>query len=263
MRRWIRWSVGSIIAVLGFWAFWWEPRSLVTREVALPLTCWTGEPLRIAVIADLHAGAPYIDDRKIERVVATINAGKPDVIVLLGDFVVQGVIGGRFKSPERTATLLRSLRAPLGVFAILGNHDGWLDNARVAAALRSAGISVLDDDAVRVRDFWLIGVSDFWTGRHDVARAMSKVSDDAPAILITHNPDLFPHVPSRVCLTLAGHTHGGQVAFPIVGRLIVPSRFGQRYPRFAHLLPASGEKDYFGPIEPSPRAAGRGWPKAG
>ncbi len=158
-----------------------------------------------------------------------INAGHPDMIVLLGDFVVTHMIGSRLVPPETTAVELAKLDAPLGVFAVLGNHDRWLNAERVARALRSARIHVIDDTAWRVGGFWLVGVSDFREGPHDVSGALGNVTDSAPVLVITHNPDVFPLIPKRVCLTLAGHTHGGQVALPIVGRLIVPSKYGQRY----------------------------------
>ena len=223
----------AALAILAAWSLWWEPRSLVTREVTLQLDCWRGAPVRIAVVSDLHAGAPYIGDAKVARVVAAINGGKPDLVVLLGDYVVQGVKGGHFIPPERIAQHLSAVRAPLGVFAVLGNHDWWLSAPRVRAALQSAGIHVIEGTAVRIADrnrrFWLVGVSDIWRGPHDVGRATSAIADDAPAIVITHNPDVFPYVPRRVCLTLAGHTHGGQVALPLLGRLVVPSQYGQRY----------------------------------
>ncbi|MCI0615752.1 metallophosphoesterase, partial [bacterium] len=76
---------------------------------------------------------------------------------------------------------------------------------------------------------WIVGVSDFWTGEHDVVSAMQFVSDGNPVIAITHNPDIFPKIPERVNVTLAGHTHGGQVRFPIIGAPIVPSWYGQRF----------------------------------
>ncbi|HYC61096.1 MAG TPA: metallophosphoesterase [Thermoanaerobaculia bacterium] len=216
-------------AVLAFWAFWWEPARLVVRETTETLSCWNGPPIRIAVVSDLHIGSPYTGVEKLDRVVATINAGRPDMVVLLGDFVIQGVKGGRFVPPERIAEGLRNLRAPLGVYAVLGNHDWWLDASRVRRALESADIRVIEDDAVRVSNFWLAGISDFMEGAHDAQRAVAAIHDSQPAIAITHNPDVFPAVPARVCLTLAGHTHGGQVAIPGIGRPIVPSQYGERY----------------------------------
>ena len=117
------------------------------------------------------------------------------------------------------------------MFGVLGNHDWWLDGPRVSAALASAGITMLEDSALAVADgrLWLAGVSDYREGAHDVARALRDVPGDAPTIVFTHNPDVFPDVPARVTLTVAGHTHGGQVDLPLIGPPVVPSRYGRRY----------------------------------
>jgi uncharacterized protein len=220
-------------AILALWAFWWEPRQLVMRERSISPPCWTGPTLRIAIASDLHIGAPGVGVEKLDALVSRINSARPDLVVLLGDYVIQGVRGGQFVTPETIARHLRPLNAPLGVHAVLGNHDWWLDARRVENALTAAGIRVLEDTSVALgppgEGFWLTGISDFWEGKHDVAAALSTVTDARPAIAITHNPDIFPSIPARVCLTVAGHTHGGQVSLPLVGRPIVPSRFGQRY----------------------------------
>jgi uncharacterized protein len=229
--------MAAVLAVVGVmlagWAFWWEPRRLVLRESRVVLSCWSGRPLRIAIASDLHVGSPYNGLEKLEHLVARVNGGRSDVVVLLGDFVIQGVIGGQYVTPEVIAAKLGKLRAPLGVFAVMGNHDWWLDAPRVIRAFEAAGINVIEDSAQRLsfggKAFWLVGISDFMEGPHDVTRAISSVTGDEPAIAITHNPDVFPDVPARLCLTLAGHTHGGQVAVPLMGRPIVPSKYGERY----------------------------------
>ena len=216
------------VAVLGGWGFWWEPRRLVVREISIELPCWRGEPIRVALASDLHIGSPGNGIEKLDRVVARINQAKPDTVLLLGDYVIQGVIGGRFVPPETIADHLRALQAPFGVYAVLGNHDWWLDAPRVARAFNGVGIPVVEDRAVRIArgaaGFWLLGISDFWEGRHDVASALAYVKSEEPVIAMTHNPDVFPSIPDRVCVTVAGHAHGGQVALPLIGRPIVPSR---------------------------------------
>jgi hypothetical protein len=125
------------------------------------------------------------------------------------------------------------LSAPAGVFAVLGNHDRWYFAKQIENAITGAGISVLEDAAVSVRsrqcEFWLVGLSDFLTGPRDYRAVLAKLPLHEPALAFTHNPDLFPVVPGNVDLIFAGHTHGGQVYFPGIGRLIVPSRYGQRY----------------------------------
>lgn len=225
---------GLLVALAG-WGFWWEPASLSTREYDLVLPGWPAAAgdLRIAVLADLHTGSPHNDLDKLQEVVDATNRAPPDLILLAGDFVIQGVVGGQFVEPEASARVLRSLQATLGVYAVLGNHDWWLDGARVRKALEDEGIPVLEDRAIPLlcnrRPFWLAGVSDFWEAAHDVRRALAGVDEASPVIVVTHNPDVFPEIPDRVALTIAGHTHGGQVAVPGLGRPVVPSQFGERY----------------------------------
>lgn len=161
------------------------------------------------------------------------NGARPDLILLVGDYVIQGVVGGTFISPERAAASLSGLRAPLGVYAVLGNHDWWLDAGRVGRALTDNGMTLLEDANVRLISedctFTLVGISDFWEGPHDVSKAFAGLDPRLPSIAFTHNPDVFPQLPNPVSLAIAGHTHGGQVNLPGLGRLIVPSRFGERF----------------------------------
>jgi predicted MPP superfamily phosphohydrolase len=217
------------------WAFGIEPDSLVVREETIELPNWPGgfENLRVAVLSDLHVGSPYIGAIKLNYIVARVNEGQPDLVVLLGDFMIQGVAGGKQVEPEYFAETLKHLHARLGVFAVLGNHDWWYDGPRVRRALEAVGIRVLDDDVLRLERggdaIWLIGLADAWTNKTDIKGTLARVTDDKPIIALTHNPDLFARIPQRVVLTLAGHTHGGQVNLPFVGRLRVPSEFGERY----------------------------------
>jgi predicted MPP superfamily phosphohydrolase len=230
-------AVAALLLGLLVWGFVIEPDRLVVHEARLALPRWPPElaGLRIAVLADVHAGAPHVDVDKVGRIVAIVEQMRPDLVVLLGDYVAGFRRTGLWAPipPEDTARVLASLHPPLGVFAVLGNHDWWFDGARVRDALRAADIVVLENEAVPVtRDgevLWLVGLADLWTRWPDVAGALRGVPDGAPAIVLSHNPDVFPEVPSRVALTLAGHTHGGQVLLPLIGRPVVPSRYGQRY----------------------------------
>jgi uncharacterized protein len=223
------------LAFLALWAFVIEPSRLVLRESRITLPSWPAnfKGLRIAVISDLHAGSPHITLDKIHQIVEATNAAQPDLILLPGDFVIGGVPGGNFMGPEVFAPALKSLSARFGVFATLGNHDWWYNGQRVKKSLENAGLTVLENDAAMIeRDgaaIWVVGIGDKWEGKPDIASAMSKVGAGAPVIAFTHNPDIFPSIPARVALTIAGHTHGGQVALPVLGRPIVPSDFGERY----------------------------------
>jgi len=253
VRGWRTLLLAGLLALgaIGLWAFWIEPDSLRVGEYRIAVPRWPeGAPLRIALLSDLHVGSPYNGPDKLRAIVRRTNGAEPQIILLAGDYVIHGVLFGAFVTPEDTAAILRDLKAPLGVYAVLGNHDYSFNAPRIARALRVAGIRVLEDEGVRfggpgapgedgsaggagapvaVPSFWLVGVSDFLDGPHDLHKALAQVTDEAPVILMTHNPDLFPEIPARVGLTLAGHTHGGQVFLPLLGRPIVPSRFGDRY----------------------------------
>jgi len=224
---------GAATAAVAWRALWHEPRHGRVRERALALPRWPAEldGLRVALVSDLHAGAPHVDEERLERLVAAVNADGPDLVLLLGDFVDPNVRGGSPIAPEAVADRLGALRARLGVFAVLGNHDWLHDGERVAAALRAAGIRVLENEALAVGPLWLAGVADARMRTPDVEGALAAVPPEAPVVLMSHDPDLLPHVPDRVALTVSGHTHGGQVAVPVLRRRAIPSRFGERYAR--------------------------------
>jgi predicted MPP superfamily phosphohydrolase len=205
------------------------------REITLAVPGWSAahEGLRVALLADLHVGSPHHGLPKLRHIVDRLDTLQPDLVLLLGDYVITGMPGGRFVEPESASVVLHDVRARHGAFAVLGNHDAWFNKERVQNALERAGVRVLSDAAAAVEiagdTLWLAGVSDLWTGNHDIKAALEHVPPDAPVLLFTHNPDIFPDMPRRVSLTVAGHTHGGQVRLPIIGRPVVPSRFGQRY----------------------------------
>jgi predicted MPP superfamily phosphohydrolase len=220
---------------LAGWAFWWEPASLSTERHDLSLPNWPSacSGLRVAVLADLHTGSPYNGLDKLEQIVSLTNAAEPDVVLLAGDFVIHGVLGGEFVEPRALAAVLAGLDAPGGVYAVMGNHDIRYGAGKVTAALQAVAIDVLENRSLSVEsdscEFRVAGVSDFKRGPYDVDKALSGIVANSPVIVFTHNPDLFPLVPDWVALTVAGHTHGGQVYFPGLGRPVMPSDYGSRY----------------------------------
>ena len=207
--------------------------------------------LRIAVLADLHACDPWMSLAHIETIVQRTNALHPDVIVMLGDYVAGHRRVTRQVPASEWAAALARLKAPLGVHAILGNHDYWDDRAvqregqgRTVAhrALEDAGIPVYENDVRRLtkdgRSFWLAGLGDQLAylparrfrpvhriGVDDLDATLARVTDDAPIILLAHEPDIAMRVPPRVSLQLSGHTHGGQVRL-FGWSPVVPSRYG-------------------------------------
>lgn len=229
-------------AALAAWAAWIEPRRLVVRRETLHLAGWPPEldGLRAGVMADLHSGVPHMGRAAIARAVARLAAEEPDILLLLGDYVDASTLWGGRLAPEVIAGELAALRTPLGSYAVLGNHDWYRAPDRMWTALEAAGILVLENRAVPVDApggrLWIAGLADMRHRRPDIARTLRDVPNDPrePVLLLAHDPDLHPHVPARVALTLSGHIHGGQLRIPLLRRPAVPSYYGERYARRHH-----------------------------
>jgi predicted MPP superfamily phosphohydrolase len=241
-------------AATSAYAFGIEPRfRLATTFYRLTPPGWPagGRRLRVAVLADIHACEPWMPVGRIEDIVEATNRLEPDIVCLLGDYVPglrhfrTGIV-----TPPDWARALAGLSAREGVFAVLGNHDWWGDIDAVRAAFAAVKIPVLENDAGLIEPrgapaFWLAGLGDQmagfrtpdgWRRRDDLPGTLAKIGDRTrPVILLAHEPDIFPEVPDRVSLTICGHTHGGQVALPFIGRPVVPSRYGQRY-AYGHVV---------------------------
>jgi uncharacterized protein len=247
-----------------------EPWRLNVTRYSLTPPGWPKDlKLKLAIVADVHACDPWMSLARIRQIVARTNALNADAILLLGDYMAgDRMIKYSTRIPhDDWAAELGLLKAPLGVHAVLGNHDWWEERAvqdrragpiKAAMALQNARIPVYENDAVRLekdgRAFWLAGLGDQWAfwpkvenylefvrhgkvdyeGVHDLPATLAKITDDAPVILMAHEPDIFPLVPDRVALTLSGHTHGGQVRLASFAP-VVPSKFGRRY-AYGHIV---------------------------
>ncbi|HEY3581848.1 MAG TPA: metallophosphoesterase [Pyrinomonadaceae bacterium] len=237
MKR-LRIALGAILllvcGVVG-WAFFIGPNRLVVRQETIELNRWPSglSGLKVAVLSDLHVGSAFIDERKVRTIVARTNQLQPDLIVILGDYITSNGRTSHRVEPEVFAPLLKDLHAPFGVYSVLGNHDWWYNGLKVRRVLEANGIKVLENqvDSIDVRGtrLWLVGLADLWTQPQAINETIAQVPQDAPLIALTHNPDIFPQVPQRVNLLLAGHTHGGQVRFPLIGSVVESSRYGERY----------------------------------
>jgi predicted MPP superfamily phosphohydrolase len=236
----------------GAYAVGIEPvgRPRVVRYHLLPNKWPAGLKLRLVVLTDLHACRPWMPPRRIGEICEQANALDGDMILLLGDFLSGMRMGGNRVSPGEWAGELARLAAPLGVHAVMGNHD-WIDDPDamitgtaptvVHKALASINVPVYDNQAIRFekggKGFWLAGLADQIgprEGLDDLPGTLAQVSDEAPVILMAHEPDIFPTVPDRVSLTLSGHTHGGQIR--VFGYSpIVPSRYRNRY-AYGHVV---------------------------
>lgn len=235
---------------LGSYAFAIEPgfRLDVTSYRITPPNWPRGLVLKAAVIADIHACEPLMPAPRIRAIAELANRLQPDIIFILGDFNAghRWVSGAVF--PHQWGEALSILKAPLGSYAILGNHDWWhgalpgmrSDGAQsIRRALKHANIELLENRSVRLmkgeHPFWLAGLADqmghrigryAFQGLDDLPGTLRQVSDDAPVVLLAHEPAIFDKVPERVALTLCGHTHGGQVDLPLLTSLYVSQRWG-------------------------------------
>ena len=222
------------VAIAG-WAFFIEPNRLVVRHETIQIAQLPAglADLKIAVLSDIHAGSAFIDEPKLRLIVQRTNELQPDLIVILGDFMVGTRRTPRRIEPEVFAPILKEMRAPLGVYAVLGNHDWWYDGQHVRRALEANGIRVLDNEFAEVKGrggpFFLVGLADLWEGNQHIAETVGRIPEGVPLIALTHNPDIFPQLPQRVMLLLAAHTHGGQVRFPLIGSVVQSSKYGERY----------------------------------
>ena len=228
---------------LGGYAFAVEPRLRleIARKTIRPKQ-WpaSAKPLTVALLSDFHASDPWMGVGRLEEIVARANGLGADMILLLGDYS-GGIVGRRRMTTADWARPLGRLRAPLGVHAILGNHDYFYrsGSARVTTALREVGIDPLLNQAKHIRadghDFWIAGTESAYAWKPDegergeygdIDATLAQVTNDRPVLLMAHEPVQFADVPDRVALTVSGHTHGGQVGLPFLERLYHGSGHG-------------------------------------
>lgn len=230
-ERLVKVPVGWVVERLAAPFARWDVARLLTPEV--PISIAGLDPAfagyRIALVTDFHHG-PCVPFPWVEALVQRTRALAPDLVVLGGDFVshVRHDLDGLDRA-------LAGFTARDGVVAVLGNHDHWVGAEHVLAMLERAGVPALVNrhrlvarGAARLA---IAGVDDFWHGAIRLDDAFAGIPAAVPRILVSHNPDLIEYLPSelRVDLMLSGHTHNGQIHFPVVGPLTVPSQFGGKY----------------------------------
>lgn len=239
-RRFLVRTFGTAVGLAAagaFYTFAIEPGWILTSHVKIRIPglspVLAGK--RIAHLTDLHLGP--VSPRYVQKCVDRALELEPDLIALTGDYISRH---GRDAAKE-AAEILSRLQAPLGVYAVSGNHDFGVyhSNSRpreplVMALLEERGINLLDNRAVAFGEAgsrtWLVGLGDLWAGECRVAETMGGLPRDDTCIVLNHNPDaIFDIADQGADLVLSGHTHGGQVDLPIFGPPLLPVRNRQYY----------------------------------
>ena len=224
-RAWIRTIIYSGLGIAGGVGYISSKRlEVVYSDVPLAGLPKRLDGLKIGVMADFHAGA-FTTREDILQAISIINNEKPDLIALLGDYV-DGAYSHSPKNVEKGSYVfdtLQRLKAPLGIYAVLGNHDHWTDASLVRKKLSKLPLVTLTNQGISLGNgLALAGVDDFWEGPSDPFKAIRNISPESVIIMLSHNPDVNLQLKGdeRVKLVMSGHTHGGQIRIPIINRAL-------------------------------------------
>lgn len=212
-------SLTALALLLFGWGYLNARADPVVRRAVLALPGWPdgAPPLRAVLLSDVHVGGAAMDAARLARIVAQVNALKPDLVLIAGDFV-SGHDSARAAAMAGSLSPLSGLKPRLGVIATFGNHDEWTDPRLIRQALEATGATVLDNQAVRRGPLAIGGAGDAYTRHQDIPALVAAMKDLTGAhIVLTHSPDLAPLLPRDMPLLLAGHTHCGQIVLPVYG----------------------------------------------
>lgn len=224
MRNLLRLIAALLIlgGATALYAFAEARRDPVVRRATIHLPRWPSgaPPVRAVLISDIHIGNATTDAHRLDRIVTRIDALNPDIILIAGDFIAgEGKLRAQRNAPAMVAPLSR-LRAPLGVVAVLGNHDWGTDAATVRVALERAHVTLLENSAIQRGPLAIGGIGDGAT-HHDKPQqtiAAMRALPGAPVVM-THSPDIPTPKLAGAPMLLAGHTHCGQIVLPVVGAI--------------------------------------------
>jgi len=208
-----------------------ERVEIVSMPVQLPRLHPAFHGYRIVQISDIHMNS-WMNRPRLTQLVNTINILKPEMIVITGDFISHDAQ----KYAGDLTLALRSLTAPDGVFAVLGNHDHWSDPELIRQALQRAGIYELRNQAVAIRrddaELHMGGIDSSYDGHDRLNQVLGQINGHGAAILMAHEPDYadISSTTGRFDLQISGHSHGGQVVLPLIGSPFLPPK-GRKYPR--------------------------------
>lgn len=199
-------------------------------EVALPGFPANAAPVRILVMSDLHVAGPDMPPSRLASIVAQANALKPDYVFIAGDLVSDKRTATVTYSVEESVAPLAALRPGIATVTVLGNHDHWRAPTEMRSELAKAGIYVLTNEATRLGPLSIGGLDDDFTSHADPDKMVAALRKlPPPYVVLSHSPNPFPKLPGDIALMVAGHTHCGQIRFPLYGAPAYMSRYGDRY----------------------------------
>lgn len=197
-------------------------------DVAFELPAGT-VPVRVLLASDIHVAGPDMPPSRLGRLVGQMNALRPDIVVLAGDFVSDKTVATRRYGARAAAAPLAGLSAPLGVYGVMGNHDYWREDPDFEAALKDAGVDVLSNRSTTAGALTIVGIDDPYTRHADIAKAFRDVRQGKVSLVFSHSPDVIPLLPESASLVLTGHTHCGQIVWPFIGAITYATKYGARY----------------------------------
>lgn len=234
-RRWRRWV--ALLALLGIAllakGYWNATRDPVVRTATVAVADWPAgqPPIKILLLSDTHVAGPDMPPARLTRIVGTLNRLKPDLVLVAGDLVSEKRLATHVYTADEVVAPLGGLKAPLGVVVAPGNHDHWFEADALRGALEKQGLRVLQNEAVKLGPLIVGGVDDDFSGHADVPKTLAAMDALGPGVplIVSHSPDIVPDLPRPVAAIFAGHTHCGQIRFPLVGALSYVSRYGDRF----------------------------------
>jgi uncharacterized protein len=247
MRRLLRGALFLVFLALIItgWGYWNATRDPMVRTATLQVANWPVDAMstKVLLISDTHVAGPDMPPERLRRILKQLNSLKPDLILLAGDYISEKRVSTRLYTPKELAAPFAELKAPLGVLAVMGNHDHWADVNAIALELQKNGVTVLDNSAARVGPLIIGGIDDEFTQHDNMAATFAAMDaleaarepglypgpEPLPRILLTHGPDVVPDLPSPVAGVFTGHTHCGQIVLPVIGALGNVSRYGDRF----------------------------------